>query len=316
MKLMKKQPLALAVCLLFMLSLLSTAALAADASSPIYVGGVELTGSADAPAYAATDESGKVTPGGSEDHYNIKWDGATLTLHDANITGEYSYVDLHDDANSSAIYHDGALEIVLVGKNTVTGPDVDDTLNNGIAAMGDLTISGSGSLAAAGDYDAIASQAGDLTILSGTVMAQGGSCGLALYDGNLTISGGEVTATATGDYSTASEENTAYGIYVYGDCTVSGGKVTTTAHTVSPHTTYAYGIFVFGYDGLTISGGEFTGTAKGDFRNPVWHRFLRRYCHQGRYHHCNRWLCRHLYPQRQPRRYHHRRRYHQRYRGG
>ena len=95
----------------------------ADSGSHIYVGGVELTGSADAPAYAMTDESGKVTPGGSEDNYHVKWDGTTLTLNGANVHGGYSYIDIYGDPNSTAIYRDGAFEIAIVGENTVTGPD-------------------------------------------------------------------------------------------------------------------------------------------------------------------------------------------------
>lgn len=268
MKLVKKQPLALAVCLFLMLGLLSTSAMAADSSSHIYVGGVELTGSADEPAYATTDGSGKVTPGGSEDNYNVKWDGKTLTLNGANVTGRYSYVDHYGDPNSAAIYRDGALEVILVGKNTVTGPDADSDseLNNGIAAMGNFTISGGGSLEATGGYDAITAQNGDMAILSGQVMAVGGSSAISVYDGDLNISGGEVTATATGSYFDVSfGGNLAYGIYVYGDCTVSGGKVTTTGQADSSGITNACGIFVFGSGKLTISGGEFVAAATGEY---------------------------------------------------
>ena len=57
MKLVKKRPLALAVSLFLVLGLLSPAALAADPSACIYVGGVELIGSADQPAYATTEFS-------------------------------------------------------------------------------------------------------------------------------------------------------------------------------------------------------------------------------------------------------------------
>lgn len=47
----------------------------------VYVGGVELTGSAESPVYATTDDSG------NESNYNIKWDGSTLTLKNAYING-------------------------------------------------------------------------------------------------------------------------------------------------------------------------------------------------------------------------------------
>lgn len=268
MKRVKKRPLALAVCLFLVMGLLPSAALAADPNSCIYVGGVELIGSADQPAYATTDSSGTVKPDGSQDHYNIKWDGATLTLNGANVTGWYSYIDYYDDFNTAAIYRDGDIQISLVGENTVTGLATDNAMNNGIAAMGHLTISGSGSLEATGGYDAITSQVGDLTILDGEVTAEGGSCGISTYDGNLTISGGTVTAIATGSYYGASaDRGLPYGIYTDGDCTISGGKVTATGNAASPNTATACGIFVFGDGGLTISGGEFTAVVTGENGN-------------------------------------------------
>lgn len=55
----------------------------------VYVGGVALTGSTDSPAYATTDDSGNViTEGATADYYNIMWDGSTLTLNGATITGK------------------------------------------------------------------------------------------------------------------------------------------------------------------------------------------------------------------------------------
>ena len=78
---------AILLCLCMALTLLPTAALAAGQTTEVMVGGVGLYGSADTPVYAKTDSSsGTVTPGGSEDSYNIKWDGATLTLNNAVIT--------------------------------------------------------------------------------------------------------------------------------------------------------------------------------------------------------------------------------------
>ncbi len=267
MKRIKKRPFALVVSLCLVLGLLSPAALAADPDSYLYVGGVELIGSADQPAYATTDSSGAVNLGGNPDHYNIKWDGATLTLNGANVTGGYSYIDYYGDPSSAAIYCDGDMQILLVGENTVTGFPTDSEFNNGIAAKGDLTISGSGSLKATGGYDGIATQNGDLTILSGDVMAEGGSGGISTYEGNLTISGGEVTATGNGSYyDVSSEVNVSYGFYIDGDCTISGGKVTITAQADFPYITRAYGMYIFGENGLTISGGEVAVAATGENR--------------------------------------------------
>ena len=107
-----------------------------------------------------------------------------------------------------------------------------------------------------------------MTILSGKVMAEGGSCGIATYEGDLTLSGGEVTATATGSYfRAASESSLAYGCYVEGNCTISGGKVTATGHAASSYSTTTCGIFVVGDDGFTVSGGELTATATGEYGN-------------------------------------------------
>ena len=59
----------------------------------VYVSGVALTGSAESPVYATTDDSGNViTEGATADNYNIKWNGSTLTLKDAYITN-----DAHND---------------------------------------------------------------------------------------------------------------------------------------------------------------------------------------------------------------------------
>lgn len=188
--------------------------------------------SADEPAYATTDASGKVTLGGSEDHYNVKWDGTTLTLNGANVTGGYSYIDPYDDPNNSAICRDGDLAVVLLGENTVTGSGSDGELSNGIATMNDLTISGSGSVEITANYDAISSHIGDVTILSGKVIAEGGSSGIGIYEGDLTI---------------------------------SGGKVTTTGHAAYSYSSVTSGIFIFGPGGLTVSGGELTATATGEY---------------------------------------------------
>ncbi len=83
---MGKKLFSLCMALVLCLSLLPATALAAD-NDTVYVGGVELTGTTTAPAYATTNTSGDViTEGASADKYNIKWDGSTLTLKDAYIT--------------------------------------------------------------------------------------------------------------------------------------------------------------------------------------------------------------------------------------
>src|SRR5699024_8062976 len=59
-----------------------------DPEPNIYVGGVGLTGDKDTPAYALTDKNGTVTKdSATADNYNIMWDGETLTLRNATISG-------------------------------------------------------------------------------------------------------------------------------------------------------------------------------------------------------------------------------------
>ena len=148
---------AILLCLCMALTLLPATAWAADGET-IHVGGVTLTGSADTPAYAKTDNSGNVTvESDSEDDYNIKWDGTTLTLDNANISGGHEFSGSWD-SGSAAIYYSGGSDIslILTGENTVTGPNGDNNASFGIYACGDsgniidFTISGSGSLTATG----------------------------------------------------------------------------------------------------------------------------------------------------------------------
>ena len=203
---------AILLCLCMALTLLPATAWAADGET-IHVGGVTLTGSADTPAYAKTDNSGNVTvESAREDDYNLKWDGTTLTLDNADISGGHEFSGPWD-SGSAAIYYSGGSDIslILTGENTVTGPNGDD-INNasfGIYACGDsgniidLTISGSGSLTATGGNMVSESYgifADNLIVQSGTVNAVGGNgntvknnYGIYVYI-YLTISGGTVTA--------------------------------------------------------------------------------------------------------------------------
>ena len=219
-----------------------------EVSGSIFVGGVELTGSKESPAYATTNDSGavtKITDGDfvpAENNWNIQWDGATLTLNGAAIT--------HGSDNNAAIYYDEEtdLKIVLEGDNTVTGPGTSNNFVNsyGIYVYSDdsevvtLTISGSGSLAATG---------GDATTYSGE------SYGI-YTGGNVIITGGDVTATG------GAAEFQSYGIYARHNATISGGAVKATGGAVTSSEEdggdASSGICA---DIVTISGGEVT--AKG-----------------------------------------------------
>lgn len=200
---------AILLCLCMALTLLPATAWAADGET-IHVGGVTLTGSADTPAYAKTDNSGNVTvESAREDDYNLKWDGTTLTLDNANISGGYGFSGSWD-SGSAAIYYSGGSDIslILTGENTVTGPNGDNNASFGIYACGDsgniidFTISGSGSLTATG---------GDMVSES-----------YGIFTDNLIVQSGTVNA-AGGNGNTVKNS---YGIYVYIYLTISGGTVT------------------------------------------------------------------------------------------
>ena len=219
----------------------------------IYVGGVGLTGTAGMPAYATTNDSGTVTTqDASADNYNIKWDGATLTLNNAAIT--------QGALGGAAIwyYRDSDLNIDLVGTNTVTGPSGSGSgASYGILAWDpneliDLTISGDGSLTVTGEdgeEDSYGIYAYDVTISGGDVTATGGDSEEDSYgiyaDNNLTISGGAVNATG-GD----SEEDS-YGIYAYNNVTITNGDVTATSGDSGD---YSCGIYA-DYGNIDVSGG-------------------------------------------------------------
>ncbi len=213
-----------------------------EVSGPIFVGGVELTGSEGTPAYATTNDSGAVTTqDASADNYNIKWDGETLTLKGATIT--------QGSHENAAIYYDEAtdLEIVLEEDNTVTGPDVSlggDSSSYGIHVYAvdaevTLTISGSGSLAATG---------GDATQTSGGV-----SYGIHTW-GNVIITGGDVTATGR------AAEFQSHGIYARLNATISGGAVKATGGSVTEGSDGSDASSGIHADVVTISGGTVNAT--------------------------------------------------------
>ena len=218
-----------------------------EVSGSIFVGGVELEGSSGTTAYATTTNGAVTKDNANENNYNIKWDGATLTLKGAEITTIAETPD-YNLPQSAAICYDEAtdLEIVLEGDNTVTGPDASsggDSSSYGIHVDDEvtLTISGSGSLAATG---------GDATPNSG-----GESYGIYTW-GNVIITGGDVTATGR------AAEFQSHGIYATGHVTISGGAVKATGGAVTSSEEdggdASSGIHA---DIVTISGGEVT--AKG-----------------------------------------------------
>lgn len=201
---------ALALTLLAIGGLLPGEALAAEGDA-VYVGGVELRGSVSGPVYATTDEGGNVTTSGAgEDNWNVRWDGGTLTLKDAYITG---YVgdptNLIFPAAIGVVDSSGNAELTiqLEGSNTVGAPmGVYVHATRGTAT---LVIEGGGSLKASispnegirvqsnGGDASLAIQGADVTAAS--VYGQGVTVQASKdSDASLTVEGGSLTATGGG----------------------------------------------------------------------------------------------------------------------
>lgn len=190
-------------------------ALAADGDT-VYVGGVALTGSTGSPVYATTGTNGNVNSGGNESSYNIKWDGSTLTLHNATIKESVS-TDTSTLIAGTAIgmlteNGDANLTITLEGTNTIK--DVSTAIHV-FAPYGSasLTITGGGSLNASGSVNSgicVQSNTGNGTLaITGakvTASSSKGANGVQIRCGvssnaSLTVNGGSLTAAATGSNS-------------------------------------------------------------------------------------------------------------------
>lgn len=227
----------------------------------IKAGDVELTGASTMPAYATTDDDGNVTvqPTYTEDSsWNIKWDGSTLTLRDANIKGSSYYGILYQDS--------APLTILLEGKNTVSAGNgdyqqydygVEKVCNGGIFmkyGSDDLTIreaQGGGSLTVSGgniDFEytmavsaGIIQYTGQSIIESGTVNAVGGT--ITVDNGNTAT-----TKVSCGIYNMSND-----GVEVKGGELIAEGSNSDTDHVL--------GIGLYNTNAgstLTISGGEVT----------------------------------------------------------
>ncbi len=118
----------------------------------------------------------------------------TLTLSDANITGNYSWNDLSSDDNANIYVYSDKLQLTidLEGNNTLSGA------GNGIAFRAPgrgnrtLTVTGTGSLTTEGNASGIAAADMPVTI-SGAAVSAGGTYGMSC--GDLTVNGAVVTAS-------------------------------------------------------------------------------------------------------------------------
>ena len=217
---MRKRFLSLTCALALCLSLLPATALAAD-NDTVYVGGKALTGTASAPVYATTDDSGKVTVQSGyteQDSWQIKWDGSTLTLHNATIR-EYVPSDTSTFIPGTAIgvlneSGDAKLTITLEGANTIE--DVSTGIfvlaNSSSTGGATLTITGSGSLDASGSVNGIMvqSNSGDATLTiqsadvtltsnsgNGVTVQAGSTDSSGRHTITLSVEGGSLTASGS-----------------------------------------------------------------------------------------------------------------------
>ena len=236
--------------LVFCLGLLMMAmTLAASAeSTELLVGGVSL----------GSSEISGVTGTATYDP-----DTNTLTLKDYSYTG--------DGLENAAIYYYGTdtLNVYLVGRSTVTGPESDEASYGIYAEKGSLSFSGEGTLEATGgrvtsfigkSYG-VYTQKGSVTVEGGTLTAKGGeatetsehlspeSFGVKAHT-SVTVTGGSLTAIG----GTANAEGgSSYGVYVGGPVTVTGGSLTA----IGSDAYYSCGVHA---DTVTVSGGSLTAT--------------------------------------------------------
>lgn len=223
------------------LLLLPVTALAADMNT-VYVGGVALAGSSDNIVYATTNESGEVVKDGANaNNYNIKWDGSTLTLHDATIQKELYASDLPLSNIAGAAIGvinqsgDAGLTVQQEGNNKIEGVStgIHVRSSGGNAA---LNITGNGTLVVNSNY---------LTIQVTSI------------GGNATLSIENAKVTATSSYSNVVTVQSGNSENSSASLTVDGGSLTATA----PSNNVSGIRFVFGSGGsgsgtpnLTVSG--------------------------------------------------------------
>ncbi len=227
-------------------------------------------------------------------------DGADLTIKSANGYGKDNYspmrIQIEENASvtltldgaymdASAIPYisspilipensTGNVNIILKGENGLkAGRYYAAIQKNGSAEnIGTLTISGDGSLMAAGGYNAAGVGSGktkpvkNIMITGGTITATGGESGAGIGGGgrgaasNITISGGTVTATG-GEYAAG----IGGGDYGEGnDITISGGTVIATATAEAENISTGAGIgggYAKEGNNITITGGTVTATS-------------------------------------------------------
>lgn len=204
--------LAIVTSMAFMPAMALTQPAYATSYIPLIIGGKTFAfPSGQQSAYATTTTKGTVSDpemlDTEPDKWNIKWDGRTLTLKDAEITV----------TSGKAIYCDARCELHLIRENTVIDKD---TASAASLWDGPLTITGEvGAYVRINAVGKGISGSNTLSISSGTVYSKSTEDNGIYTSGDITIGGGIVTGLSTattGNYS---------GIKTDGEMSVSGGTV-------------------------------------------------------------------------------------------
>ena len=234
---LRKRFLSLTCALVLCLGLLPATALAAGEATTVYVGGKTLTGSADSPAYATTnDDTGEVTvleAAPSDNQWNIKWDGSTLTLDGAKIKGGTSSESLYATVGIYAFSNSGdvSLNIALKGVNEIFDSSHGIWVYSSSSGTASLDITGENgsTLIASGSSSGILVQSNSgeatLTIQNADVTAENSSSsgdGVTVRAGSsssasLSVDGGSLTATGK-------NEDCAGIRYTFGSSSFGSGK--------------------------------------------------------------------------------------------
>jgi len=240
---------------------------AGTANSTITVGGVPFTTDASGNTVYGTTNSGAVTNTGSTStNYNIMWDGSTLTLNNATISG------VSGSYNGAGIFYTGtAVTIDAEGNNTITGGNCNSggvhRYAFGLFCNGAMTFMGTGSLQvtagtadSSGDSAGIKCNSGKLIVTGGTLKGTGGYAkdgdSIGIDCGSLSVSGGTVKGTG-GEGKTKSK-----GIAANNNSSITGGTVEGIGGTSDGEGSYG---FYDQYGSITVTGGSLKaigGTAK------------------------------------------------------
>lgn len=168
----------------------------------LYVGGVGLYGDKESQtiAYANTVNGIVTTTGANEENYNVKWDGETLTLKNADIQNRYTFTKNGDQVS---IYSEKTFKVELIGTNTLAIVGEENRYVYCIRAEKDIAFSGEGTL---------------------KIAVSGGTASYGLISENTMISGGSsLTIDDTGEISN--------GAYIGGSLTISDGSALISAVT-------------------------------------------------------------------------------------